>query len=436
MLTADAPRHLRRGLGTGSLAILGLMLLAVALRMWIVYEANQRLPDSPERLTGDETNYDRIAYGLLQGSIFESPTRTPVYPLFLAACYAIFGHSYAAALYVQAVVGATAVPLTYLLARRFTGTRSALAAGLLMLFLSIGYYWVTYLYSEELFTPLLLLAVMALLRALGAPVIERFMLAGALFAVAALCRPATALFPLLLPVLLPRAWALRRRVILWAAFVGMMIAMIAPWTYHNYRLHHRLVPLAVPAAVYWQASPEYYRLLQEKSTERIWREELNPAVNGGYDPFEIAGSDYFTARALASIQAEPLVYARFCLEKVAYFWIGQPAEDWGLDFLRFDILRTRLSALEFAATALGRLLPLAALVALVVLRRRLGEFAPLLAVCGYFTVTHALTNAELRYSEPLHPYLTTFVVSAASEVARRHGLSPRRAAPAGNVRDV
>ncbi len=44
---------------------------------------------------------------------------------------------------------------------------------------------------------------------------------------------------------------------------------------------------------------------------------------------------------------------------------------------------------------------------------------PLLAVCGYFTLIHVLTFAEVRHSEPLHPILAVVIATAAGELQRR-----------------
>ena len=62
----------------------------------------------------------------------------------------------------------------------------------------------------------------------------------------------------------------------------------------------------------------------------------------------------------------------------------------------------------------ARQLPLVALGALVFLaiRRQIRPLVPLIAVCTYFTLVHMITWAEMRYSEPLHPLLAIFVVTA------------------------
>ena len=58
--------------------------------------------------------------------------------------------------------------------------------------------------------------------------------------------------------------------------------------------------------------------------------ELNPAYNGGYDPFTIEGDQYFTRRAIQSIRAEPAVYIAYSLEESRVFVVREPGSRVGV----------------------------------------------------------------------------------------------------------
>jgi hypothetical protein len=107
-----------------------LMLGALGLRLHVVWQRLSKVSDEPAVcLVGDEIGFEALADALLHGSCFPSPVRGPVYPMFIAAVYAVLGErSPAKLLYVQAFIGVTAVPLTYLLVRRVTGIIPALVA--------------------------------------------------------------------------------------------------------------------------------------------------------------------------------------------------------------------------------------------------------------------------------------------------------------------
>jgi len=222
-----------------------LVLVALVLRLHTAWHRNHESPDEL-RLVGDEANYEDLADALLQGVFFQRPVRVPVYPLFIAAVYwALSERSPANLLYAQAFVGVVVVPLTYLLARRLTGSLPALIVAGMVALNDVLIEHTRQIYTEILYTPLLLVALLALLWAMQAPRLGRFAWAGASMAVLTLCRPTTVLFPLLLPLLLPRGWHLKQRVGAWLVYGLAMAAVIAPWTYHNWRQYHRLLPLSV-----------------------------------------------------------------------------------------------------------------------------------------------------------------------------------------------
>jgi 4-amino-4-deoxy-L-arabinose transferase-like glycosyltransferase len=418
--------------------LIALSVVAVSLRTAAAWNKNANSPDTVERLSGDETGYEYLASELLEGRFFEWPGRAPVYPLFLAGCYVVFGHSYAIVLYVQAVVASAAVPLTYLLARRYTRPRAALfASGVVALHPGL-IIQVTRMYTEAVYTPLILVTVLALLWAIDVPRLRRVVFAGAIMAIATLFRPTTLLFPAAVPFLLPWSWNLKRRFGFTAIYFVAMALVIAPWTYHNYRTHHAFLPVAVSTAVLWQGSPECYHLMIEQhvSIAKLWKTEMSEEKNEGHDPYSIKGDRYFSQRAKDSICAEPFVYAWFCVLKVFFFWFGHPANDWR-QYAMFDFsaFLPYLPPWQIAGTAISRTIPAIAIVALIILRRRILDFLPLLVVLGYFVGLCALTFAALRYSEPLHPILLAIIATAASQVWSGWSSTPKTAAQAVESRD-
>jgi 4-amino-4-deoxy-L-arabinose transferase-like glycosyltransferase len=154
--------------------------------------------------------------------------RVPVYSVFITGVYAALGErSMAKLLYLQAFVGVLTVLLTYVIARRFTGPIPALAAAGIVTVNDLLIDQTRYIYAEIVYAPLLLVALLALLWVLQAPRVWRFALAGASMALVTLCRPTSALFPLLLPLLLPWSWHLKQKLSACIAFGLAMAALIA-----------------------------------------------------------------------------------------------------------------------------------------------------------------------------------------------------------------
>jgi predicted membrane-bound mannosyltransferase len=400
-----------------AVALSVLMLGALLLRLHAV---SQRISEAPDglglHLVGDESGYEGLASALVQGVFFQSPVRVPVYPMFIAGVYSALGErSMAKLLYVQAFVGMATIPLTYILARRFTGNIPALVASGIVAVDDLLIDQARYMYAEIMYTPLLLVALLALLWALQAPRPWRFAVAGASLALITLCRPTSALLPLVLPLLLPWGWDMKQKVGVCVAFGVAMAAIIAPWTYHNWRTFHRFLPLSISGGALWQGSPEFYHLVQhQRDMADIWANELNPQRNGGYDPHTIEGDRYFNQRGLRSILAEPMVYAIYSLKKAGYLWVG-----WGYwEMYDWHMRRSWFSypPLKVFRILVARQLPMVALAALVFLavRGRIRPLLPFIAIGAYFTLVHSITWAEMRYSEPLHPVLAIIVVMAAS----------------------
>jgi hypothetical protein len=409
----------------------GWIVLAVSLLVYValllrLHAVGQRLHESATTpaftLVGDESGYDRLASGLLQGSFFQWPGRPPVYPLFLAATYYALGEcSPAKLLYVQACIGAATVPLTYLLARRLTGDIPAVVAAGVVGFDDALIFHTRQMYTEVLYTPLLLITLMALLWGLRTARLQPFAWAGASMAVLTLCRPTTMLLPLLLPLMLPSDWSRKRRAAAFLVYSLAMATVMAPWMYHNWNTYHRFLPVSVSVGALWQGSPEYYHLTQHGRRHLdIWANELNPTRNGGYDPFTIEGDEYFTRRAIQSIRAEPAVYVVYSLKKAAYLWFGNPAAEWAyLHLFDWQTLRQwyPYSSLQLFNMLSARQLPLLAGVALgfLAIRGRLRPLVPFIVLFAYFMLIHMLTWSETRYSEPLHPLLAIILALAGQE---------------------
>jgi 4-amino-4-deoxy-L-arabinose transferase-like glycosyltransferase len=190
---------------------------------------------APMFMQHDSLGYFLPAYDLATGQGFGVGfRRTPVYPLFLSGVLLALGPSLAGILIVQHLLGGLTAGLTYWLGRVTFGRGVGLAAGLLTAIngaLLVGEH---YLMSEGLFIPLLLLALLALIRAGRARRWPAYLLAGALLALTALCRPiAQALYPLVPLALLTLGLGWReaaRGTVLVALGV---LAVTLPWLARN-----------------------------------------------------------------------------------------------------------------------------------------------------------------------------------------------------------
>jgi 4-amino-4-deoxy-L-arabinose transferase-like glycosyltransferase len=200
--------------------------------------------------SSDAVQFNNIARQLALGHGYRDaaehpPTafRAPGFPLFLAAIYGAFGDSPAIAHVSFCLLGALACLMTYFLAlEMFTETWARLAGILAAIYLPHAYFASTFL-SENLFVPLLGLAVWLVIRFLTNGSIVILALAGLVFGYATLTRPFALL---MLPVVLvvgSWAWWRAGRMALWplSVFAAAFLAILTPWTYRNYATFHRFV---------------------------------------------------------------------------------------------------------------------------------------------------------------------------------------------------
>ncbi len=254
----------------------------------------------------DAYDYDRHARSISAGDGFPesdyvpdggpSALRGPAYPFALGAVYAVSGDSITAGRMFGALLGALTVLLLYLLTRRIWGPRIALIAASLAAAFPPLILISTELYSENLFIPLLLGAVLAVVRYRESSAIRWAALAGVLAGLAALTRGpgVIALLPLILGL-----WMIRPRLGI-RALVGPLTAIacavlvIAPWTARNAVEFGRLIPIATSTG-FGLAGTYNEDSLNDPSATAAWR---TPAIADEYAPlFRTAGVDEGTLDA-------------------------------------------------------------------------------------------------------------------------------------------
>jgi 4-amino-4-deoxy-L-arabinose transferase-like glycosyltransferase len=419
------PRAARYGrFGWRYVLLAAIFVLAVVLRLHEAYLWNVGRSNSAARLVlGDEPGYDNLARSLLAGRWFDWPGRVPGYPIWVAVWHAITDYDYRVLTYAQAVLGAMTVPLTYLLGRRLLGVAVGLLAALgaavdVILINETGP-----VLSEVLYTPLVLVGVIALVAAVREPTWRRLALAGACLGAGALVRPMLFFFAfasvVLFLVLFDRRRALRSS----AAYAAGALLAVSPWVAYTTARWDALIPLQTSNAILWQGSPEYYRLVHDRhySYLKIWGQVIYGPGWQRHDPTSVDGDEWWTRRALRSIKNDPATYMRFAVEKAGTFWVGDPLIDWGESHL-FDYGRLR-SLGWTRADALGAMaargLPVLALLAVAILWRRRRTMLPIYAILLYATLLAAATHAEARLSEPLQPLLLILVAGAVVDLVRR-----------------
>jgi len=254
----------------------------------------------------DAWDYDRHARSIAGGDGFPdsyyvldrgpSALRAPGYPYFLGALYAISGNSVTVGRLANAALGALAVLLLYLIARRIWGRRIALLAAALAAVFPPLVLLSRELLSEPLFIALELGMVLCILEFRRLRELRWAALAGLLFGLATLTRnpgPALAI-PLIVGLWILRPRLSRQAVVAPALALLCAVLTIAPWTVRNAVEFGRLIPVTsgtgfAMAGTYNRASE------QDGENPGSWR---TPRVAPEYTPlFLTSGIDEGTLDA-------------------------------------------------------------------------------------------------------------------------------------------
>lgn len=195
----------------------------------------------PERtLTNDSPSYIEPAQYLLRDAVYTHPSalRTPVYPLFLAVIYGLFGENQFYVVLAQVLLGLLTLYLTYKLSNELFPAQKNLAGILFLAWGSESILSPFYVMTETLFTFLLVCTLLAVLAYFRSSKYSWLVVCGALSGLAILCRPIAVYFPGMILLLL--MWEHRQKPAGWlkagAIYISVALFIVVPWVVRNDRV--------------------------------------------------------------------------------------------------------------------------------------------------------------------------------------------------------
>jgi 4-amino-4-deoxy-L-arabinose transferase-like glycosyltransferase len=414
-------------------------------------------------LSLDEIEYHMLAANVVEGKgycwFFGLPSafRPPGYPFLLAALYYVIGPHYFAARIVQSFVAATMPVLCYLLGKETFGERPARLGALCAAFYPALVVHSAALLTENVFIPLLLLALWLLVRAKEGDKTAQVWPPAIALALAVLVRPSLTFFiPVVLFWLFWNAPSRRSGLARCGIILGVWLVAVAPWCFRNYQVTERFVYLDTrmgynlyvgyrddaDGSFDMDAAKELTdafievnlpkllpnlkgRLSKRAIEKRISREVLSYKLPGfpNHDPREmydlsaaesdVVMSDWGTQRALEFMGRRP----------------GRALALVPLKFMSFWNLEHRLFIYAYSQDFLGPLpKPLLALLLFILVApfaalTLLGLFGAthpqgseknrflLFGLIAYFSLLHSLVFGEARFHYVLIPILALFAAS-------------------------
>jgi tetratricopeptide (TPR) repeat protein len=421
-------------------------LLLVALVLRVVHLLTVR--DSPffRILYIDPGYYDewglRIAGGELVGA--RPFFLDPLYPYFLGAIYALFGHSYQAVAAVQGLLGAFVPPLVLLAARPWFSAPTARLAGLIAAIYLPAVYFGGLLMKPGVSLFLATLTMYLISRGLVGAARATWLGAGVAAGLTCLSRGNTILVvPLLVLWILMRAdenvtggWldrlrdALRRRsrrieAVLFA--IGTVVVLAVPAT-HNYAVGGEFILSTANAGANFfignnpsNRSGEYQQLPFVNANPKYEQRDFSREAErrAGRELSDRETSAFWFAESARWIREDPAAWSALMFRKVRSFWgaYEQP------DSLDFYLYREQAPVLRLPLPGFGLLAPFALLGVALSLRRR-GWPRMLLWFMLAYSTTVIFFFVFSRFRMVLAPALYVFAAHGAVELIRRWRTRP------------
>jgi 4-amino-4-deoxy-L-arabinose transferase-like glycosyltransferase len=364
----------------------------------------------------DMFQYDALAESirLQQGYTWYGgiPTafRAPLYPLFLAAIYTLFGHQFVAARLAQAVVGAIVPLVVYVLGQRLFDRRVARASAWVVACFPMFLVYPLALTTETLFFLLVPLAVFCLIKAVDTSRRPYYLLAGLLLGLCILTRSVIAGFVVLV---LPWLWyylpSKREAVKNWGLVLLPVAALTIPWSLRNSLLLGQFVFVesSLGFNFYLGFHPDNTGTF-DSAIAVDFLEEI-----GGFDTpglmTEKLAHNLGMERGLAFIRADPARAAWLLVSKASHFLRLDTRA--ALYFYSNDFLG-ELPSLVLLLLLLTICLPWVAVLLLSVtgtcFSKATSDKTLVYALSVYFLGVHMAIMAEPRFHLVLVPFLAIF----------------------------
>ena len=271
----------------------------------------------------DERHWDGLGKAYLALGILHPDTgmyRPPLYGLFLAGIYQVFGHAPAIVRIAQAVIGTMTCWLIYMLGckmGRGNARVGLVAAGLFAIY-PLFVFFSAVLMAETLLVFLTTASVVCCVRFWQQSTYTRAIFFGIAVGLSALCKPV--LLPWLPAILCVWAWKSHlprvQKAARIAVVIGSVSAVILPWTTRNYALSGEIVPISANLGINLLvgAHPQGRGYYDNKIDYLAHYRTLADTSHAAVADRKVAGI------VLGWIADNPLHHLRLGIDKLFYFW--------------------------------------------------------------------------------------------------------------------
>ena len=339
----------------------------------------------------DTSDYVTVAESLLEGRGFPDVENPPLYPLFLAGTFFLFGKSYMAVRLIQAVINSLTCVVIFYVGRMVFDKRVGFWSAFTLAFYPFHVWYTGLILTEVLYSFLIALFTLELIKAVKFVHYRAFATAGILLGVSALCRPTSLLLPLFvlpLMLLMLRKYSVSAVLKRLSIFIFFCLLVLTPWTVRNYIEYHRIIPVTSSSGHTLYSSLHELELRQNDRTKTKLRENVNEILSG--TSFQIEQNDIFLEMSVKKIMDAPGRFIKDVLLKSLMFWYATSSGKREL-----GVLIIQMCILLPAVIGLG----------IAVVKYRNALIIPMIMVICYFLAVHSVFVPRLRHAQVVMPYV-------------------------------
>jgi len=374
----------------------------------------------------DMFQYDALAESIRLGQGFTwyggipTAARAPLYPLFLALVYTLFGHSFAAARVAQAILGSILPLVTYIVGERVFDERTGLIASWVVAVYPMFLLFPLGLATENLFFLLVPLLVFSLMKAAETSRRSYYVMSGVIMGVTIMTR---SVISGLLLLIFPWLWyytARKREAIKnWVLILLPVIALTIPWSIRNTLLYRELtfVESSLGFNLYLGYHPDGSGTF-DSDLAVDFLEQI-----GAFDTPDLetekAAHNLGMERGLRFIREDPLRACWLLLSKLSHFLrLDKRVLLYFYSNNFLGELPPPILAMIFLVICLPWIVVLLPSVPAMVLSDMTRDRVLVYLLFGYLTGIHVLIMAEPRFHLALVPLLAVFAAQGGAALAR------------------
>jgi len=404
-------------------------IISLSVRLIYLIELHNKSPFS-SYLYLDAFRYNSWAQSIAFGvkHVIEPTFRAPLYPVFLAVIYKIFGHDLFAARLMQMLISALICVMIYFIALKIFNKRIAIISSLLGAFYGPFFYWAGEILIVTLIVFLDLVMLLILLYAFDKPKKLYWLLGGVVLGLSSIARPSVLIF---IPWVIALIFLMNRfkeasiikklRFVYMLCFLTGIFVVILPVTIRNYTVAKDFVLISSQGGINFYMGNNPYAdgktaqppgrveahgeflddawLVSVKFAEETAGESLRPSQV----------SRFWYLEGLKFIIENPWEWFRLMCKKFTYFWTGVEItnnED-VYYFTRFSNMLRLLLWHKGLAFPFGIICPLA-LVGTIISRKFWRKLLLLYGFIFFYMVSVMLFFVCARYRLPVIPILLIF----------------------------